>query len=240
MSKKFRLLMVLVLVTGLLGGLMTASTVSADPTTGLVIELPRLDRDDVFGTGDWDTRIQVQNVGATAGGAVVFFWPEYDGTCPSNDPGPNGHACMQLPYNGVWTLHNQIEDDAYSAIVYSVSSALFQDACDDASTSSTAGWKAWVADYAWTGPELAVTVDRWGPDAFGEFSISSSYTGVADPWMVGEAFKYYAPYVMHGYNDLDTTITIQNSGEWCTDTQIIQLRSRCRLTLNCKKRIVSD
>jgi len=221
MSKKFRLLMTLVLVIGLFGGLLTGSTVSADPTPGQVVELPRIDLGDVFGTGDWDTKIQVQNVGPVSGGAVVFFWPAYDGTCPSNDPGPMGHACMQLPWNGVWTLHNQIPAGAYSAIVYSVSAPLFQAACAAASTSTTEGWKAWMLTYAYTGPNLAVTVDRWGPDAYGDgFEISSSYTGVSDPVMVGPTFQYFAPYIMHGYNNLDTTLTIQNSGQHGTSIWI--------------------
>jgi hypothetical protein len=43
MSKKFRLLMVLVLATGLLGGLLTASTVSADPVPGIFVQIPRID-----------------------------------------------------------------------------------------------------------------------------------------------------------------------------------------------------
>ncbi len=233
MSKKFRLLTVLVLVTGLLGGLLTGSTVSADPVPGTVVELPRIDLGDVFGTGtaDWDTKIQVQNVGVSDTGVIAFFWGCYDGLCPSNDLGLVGHACMYVPYNGVWTLHTQIPDDACSAIVYSVGDIDldgdvdddFQDACDDADLSSTADWKAWVADYGDTGEPLAVTVDRWGTDSYGEFEISSSYTGVSDPEMSeigGAPYEYFAPYVMHGYNDLDTTITIQNSGDHCTSIWI--------------------
>jgi hypothetical protein len=231
MSKKFRLLMVLVLVIGLLGGLMSASTVSADPTPGSVIEIPRIDKGDVFATdteNEWDTVIHVQNVDlALGGGVVAFFWPAWDGTCPSNDPGPCGHACMQLPYNGVWTLHSQIPSCAQSAIIYSIDAANFQDACADAGVwgvDSTEDWKDWVGDYAWNleAPFLAVTVDRWGSDPYDEYIISSSYTGVADWEMVGPGppFKYFAPYVMHNYHDLDTTITIMNSGEWCTSCWI--------------------
>jgi hypothetical protein len=225
MSKKFRLLMVLVLVTGLLGGLMTSSTVSADPTPGCVIEIPRIDLGDVFDTGtadEWDTKIQVQNVGGVDAGAIAFFWPEWDGTCPSNDPGPMGHACMQLPDNGVWTLHTQIPDGAESAIIYSVDHDLFQQCCVDAGEAEgdTEEWKKWKLKCACSGPKLAVTVDRWGSDPYDEFMISSSYTGVTDPDMVGSGYDYFAPYVMHGYHDLDTTITIQNSGQWCTSCWI--------------------
>jgi len=225
MSKKFRLLMVLVLVIGLFGGLLTASTVSADPLPGLVVEIPRIDLGDVFGTtiADWQTRIQVQNVGSGPTGVVAIFWPGFDGTCPSSDPGPMGHACMWLPYNGVWTLRSQIPAGAKSAIIYSVDPDDFNDACTK--PGSTTAWRDWVDDYANTGQPLAVTVDRWGTDSYGEFDLSSSYTGVADPDMVdprlwGPPYEYFAPYVMHGYNNLDTTITIQNSGDICASIWI--------------------
>jgi len=218
MSKKFRLLMVLVLVTGLFGGLLTASTVSADPTPGKVIEIPRIDLGDVFDNGgDWDTQIQVQNTSSTAGAWVTaVFWKTYSETCPSNNPGPFAHACMYLPKNGIWTLHTQIPDDAESALIYS-----FDSAANWKCTHSGWDYDDWFA--AALGPDLAVTVDRWGPDAYaGEFALSASYTGVADPWMVdpGPPYEYFAPYVMNGYHNLDATITIQNSGDICASIWI--------------------
>jgi hypothetical protein len=75
-----------------------------------------------------------------------------------------------------------------------------------------------MATYAQTGESLVVTVDRWGTDPAGEFEISSSYIGIEDEEMVGPGppYQYFAPYIMHGYTDLDTTITIQNSGDDCT------------------------
>ncbi len=225
MSKKFRLLMVLVLVTGLFGGLLTGSTVSADPVPGFIVEIPRIDIGDAFAAeGDWDTQIQIQNVGGFYGGVVVFFWDAYSGECPSNAPGPSGHACMQLPPGGVWTLHNQIPDSAKSAIVYSIGGGPidFQNACNEAggAEGSTEDWLIWTDDWAWLGgPDLAVTVDRWGTDPFGEFEISSSYTGIADYTTMWDD-EVFAPYVMHGYHDLDTVITIQNSGEMCTSIWI--------------------
>jgi hypothetical protein len=208
--------MILVLVTGLLGGLMTASTVSADPTDGQVVEIPRIDVDDVFGTGDWDTKIQVQNPDPyNMAYAVAIFWKAWSKLCPSNDPGPFYHACMPIQPNGVWTLHNQIPDLAESAIIYSFAT---EDDYDTYCTHSNWDYDDWFA--AADGPDLAVTVDRWGPDPYGEFEISSSYTGIADPGMVGSSSKYFAPYVMHNYHDLDTTITIQNSGDLCTSCWI--------------------
>jgi len=235
MSKKFRLLMALVLVIGLFGGLMTGSTVSADPAPGKVIEIPRIDLGDVFGlcTGlegpalsaclaanDWDTQIQVQNTSSTATAYVVaVFWETYSGLCPSNNPGPKGHACMMVPANGIWTLHNQIYATAESALIYSFSTqTLFDTYCKHSSWD----YSTWFA--AADGPDLAVTVDRWGPDAYGDgLALSASYTGVADPWMVdpGPPYEYFAPYVMHGYNGtLDSTITIQNSGDVCASIWI--------------------
>jgi hypothetical protein len=191
MSKKFRLLMVLVLVTGLLGGLLSGSTVSADPNPGTVIEIPRIDVGDVFGTGDWTTRIQIQNIDVVATTVTVEFYGGDPFLCPPNEDGPFYWAEMPVPASGVWTLQSAIPAGAESAFVYTDPAAY-----------------------------VAVTVDRWGPDAYGEFQISSSYTGIADPAMTGPTNEYFAPYIMHGYQDLDTTITIQNSGDACTSIWI--------------------
>jgi hypothetical protein len=202
MSKKFRLLMALVLVVGLFGGLLTASTVSADPTVGDFIEIPRIDVDDVFGTGDWDTKIQIQNVGFCDTTVTVHFWDAYSNLCPPNtgdlDDGWFYEVMQWVPAGGVWTLHQAIPAGAESAIVTHVED---DEECDT---------------------DLAVTVDREGPDAYGDVVISSSYVAIVDPWMTGwgPPFEYYAPYVMHGYNNLDTTITIQNSGEICASIWI--------------------
>jgi len=184
MSKKFRLLMVLVLVTGLLGGLLS-STVSADPNPGTFIEIPRIDKG-----GGWDTKIQIQNVDVIATTVTVEFWSGWTQTCPPQSASTTKRQ-MVVPAGGVWTLHNAIPAGVESAFV----------------TTSPAAY-------------LAVTVDRWGPDFYGEFQISSSYTGIADPFMTGPTNEYFAPYVMHGYNDLDTTLTIQNSGDACTSIWI--------------------
>ena len=201
MSKKFRLLMALVLVTGLLGGLLTSSTVSADPTPGDVIEIPRIDVGNVFGTGDWTTRIQIQNVGSCATTVTVEFWGGWSKLCPPNQPASLGTVQMWIPVGGIWTLQSAIPAGAESAFVTHTPDPT----C--------------VPPF---NPELAVTVDRWGLDPYGEFTLSSSYTGVSDPAMVdpGPPYQYYAPYVMHGYHDLDTTITIQNSGNICASIWI--------------------
>jgi len=187
MSKKFRLLMVLVLVTGLLGGLLS-STVSADPNPGTVIEIPRIDKG-----GGWDTKIQIQNVSLIPTTVTVEFWSGWSQTCPPQSASTTRRQ-MVVPAGGVWTLHNAIPDGVESAFV----------------TTSPAAY-------------LAVTVDRWGTDPYGEFQISSSYTGVADPAMTGPVLgrkEYFAPYIMHGYHDLDTVLTIQNSGDACTSIWI--------------------
>jgi len=185
MSKKFRLLMVLVLVTGLFGGLLTGSTVSADPSVGEIVEIPRID----VGNG-WDTQIQIQNVSGAATTVTVEFWPAWSATCPPQSDTSLGTRLMVLPADSVWTLHSAIPAGAQSAIVTTDPAA-----------------------------NLAVTVDRWGT-SIGAFQISSSYTGVTDPNMVGNDFEYFAPYIMHGYHDLDTVLTIQNSGDACTSVWI--------------------
>jgi hypothetical protein len=38
--------------------------------------------------------------------------------------------------------------------------------------------------------------------------------------MVGADWEYFAPYIMHNYHDLDTVLTIQNSGDACTSIWI--------------------
>jgi hypothetical protein len=239
MSRKFRLIMIMALLVGLLVSFTTPSTVSADPQPGTVVAIPRIDLDDVFGTGiaDWDTKIQVQNLGTGDTGVIALFWGEYEGKCPPNDSGPMGHACMYMPSGGVWTLHSQIPgamtpddptDDAYSAIVYSVGDVDvdgdvhddFQAACAGAPT-STPSWRTWVATYEYTGAPLAVTADRWGTGPFGDFQMASSCRGISDDmYGPGPPYAYFSPYIMHGYNELDTTITIQNSGEVCTSAWI--------------------
>jgi hypothetical protein len=192
MSKKFRFLMVLVLVTGLFGGMLTASSVSADPVPGVRFQIPRIDLGDPFGTGisDWDTKIQIQNLGPTTVVTVTFYGPfEGDGAITAL-----GTEVRTVVAGGVWTLHNVITlnfPTAESAIVTTA------DPANDL---------------------LAVTVDRWGTDPFGEFEISSSYTAIED-LMHGDN-RYFVPYVMYDYHDLDTTLAIQNSGEFTVSVWI--------------------
>jgi hypothetical protein len=200
MSKKFRLLMVLVLATGLLGGLLTASTVSADPWPGTFIQIPRIDvAGSEFGDG-WQTRIQIQNVSGIATTVTVEFYGGDPYLCPPNEDGPFYWTEMEMPVNGIWTLQSAIPAGARSAFI----------STDPAAT-------------------LAVTVDRWGPDPDPEgsgFMVSSSYTGVPDPMPGAQdpiqgAYEYYAPYLMDNYlGRLNTVITIQNSGDACTSVWI--------------------
>jgi len=207
MSKKFRLLMVLVLVVGLLGGLMTGSTVSADPTQGKRIQIPRIDMEDLFDSGeDWETRLQIQNLGTADQWVAVTYWGEYSDECPYNSPGPLSTWHKQnVKADGIWTLTPPA--DARSAIVCSLASEPTSQ--PDLTDSDNCDGVA----------ELGVTVDRWGMDN-GMIQLASSYVGISDE-MEGDALKYFAPYVMYTYNDtLDTTISIQNSGELCTSVWI--------------------
>ena len=216
--KKLYSILALVSVMGLVC-LMTAITASA-AGPGRRVQIPRIDKGRRYGEGDWSTWIQVQNVGVERTGAVAFFWGAYSGLCPSNDPGPMGHACMSIPENGVWTLRSQIPADAYSAIIYSVDDSDFQDACDDADLTTTADWNVWKEDYEDTGQPLAVTVNRVGPNDFGA-TVSSIYVGI-DETMEGRGppYSYFAPSLMKGYHDLDTEMTIQNSGRYCVSVWI--------------------
>jgi len=235
------------LVLGVMVGLMTVGSVAADPTPGVKIQVPRLDIGDVLGTGKWETWIQVQNVSLpdpVTGkepdtGAIFLGWGEYSGLCPTNDPGVIAHYCQLIRGNALWTLRTQLDEDIKSGIIYSVSASVFQKAC--AASELTEGdkdaWRCWIEEWefgtcegkggGWADPpggqgeNLAVTVTRYGPNDYGTF-VSSTYTGISRE-MEGDTtwpYEYYAPYVMKGYNGLDTELTIQNSGEDCTSVWI--------------------
>ncbi len=233
-----------VLVLGILVGLMTVGTVAADPTPGVKIQLPRIDVGDVLGTGPWETWIQVQNVSIddTDTGAIFLGWGDYSGLCPTNDPGVIVHYCQLIRGNAIWTLRTQIASDTKSAIIYTVREDVFMQACSDAELTehNTDMWREWLKEWefgtgmditkdpavpmTWgpaQGEEVAVTATRYGPNDYGTF-VSSTYTGISRE-MEGDdsaPYEYYAPYVMKGYNGLDTELTIQNSGEVCTSVWI--------------------
>ncbi|MBC8264915.1 MAG: lamin tail domain-containing protein, partial [Anaerolineales bacterium] len=182
---------------------------------GARIQLPAIDNDH-----DWKTLIQVQNVGDEDTGAVAFFWGEYSGQCPNNDPGPIGVACMMLPENAVWTLRSQIPESARSAIVYSVDKDVFEKACEDAddAVDDSDDWKEWEDDYddKDIGEPMAVIAQREGPNDY-DTMVSSAYTGISeDMERSGPPYQYFAPYAMGQYYNLDTEMIIQNSGQRCT------------------------
>ncbi len=188
------------------------------PKLGCEVQVPEIDKGD-----GWTTVIHVFNKGDEDTGAVAFFWGPYSGKCPSTDEGPMGHACMNIPKNGVWTLKAQIPEGAQSAIIYSVDKDIFQQCCDDAgdAVGSTEAWKDWKDKCKCSGEPIAVVVDRWGPNEFGT-DVASAYEGISDT--MGEAgkapFDYFLPYIMRGYHDLTTIISIQNSGQECTSVWI--------------------
>ncbi|MBM4467546.1 MAG: hypothetical protein FJ014_18665 [Chloroflexi bacterium] len=178
------------------------------------IQVPAIDNED-----DWETLIQVQNAGDDNTGVIVFFWAEYSGRCPSSDPGPLGHACKWVAENGVWSLQTQdIPSTAKSAIIYSVDEALFDQACWDAGdvVGYSAGWRGWEDDYEGSGEAIAVIVQRQGPNDH-DTLVSSAYPGISENQKgEGPPYKYFAPYAMRRYHNLDTEIIIQNSGKRCT------------------------
>jgi hypothetical protein len=179
------------------------STVPVIPGPGRRIQIPRVDVGDAFGVGtSWSTSIQIQNVGSTSTWAAVIYWK-------AAGYGSLGTWHKRwLPMNGVWTLIPPA--GARSAIVLSL-----------ANEPAGRPNERTIAN----GEGLAVTVDRWGLDPYDEgFELSSSYVGVTE-LMEGPApplgWKYFAPYVMHQYNDaLDTIIAIQNSGQKPTSVWI--------------------
>lgn len=231
-----------VLVLGMLVGLMAVGTVAADPTPGVKIQLPRIDVGDVLGTGLWETWIQVQNVSIddTDTGAIFLGWGDYSGLCPTNDPGVIVHYCQVIRGNAIWTLKTQLATDTKSAIIYTVDTDVYQEACQAAEETEgdKEAWRCWLEEWefgtceddggGWNagpgdafGEEVAVTATRYGPNDSGTF-VSSTYTGISRE-MEGDdsaPYEYYAPYVMKGYNGLDTELTIQNSGEACTSVWI--------------------
>ncbi len=212
---------------------------------GARIQLPAIDNGRRHGEDGWETLIQVQNVGDEDTGAIAFFWGEYSGQCPNNDPGPIGVACMMLPENTVWTLRAQIPEPASSAIVYSVDEDAFEKACEDAAdavddaASPTDDWKEWEDDYQDNGEPVAVIAQRKGPNDYGTV-VSSAYvaplTGIPSTALRyaygysgqgsghrsedmeggGSPYQYFAPYAMRQYCNLDTEMIIQNSGQRCT------------------------
>jgi hypothetical protein len=227
-----------VLVLGVLVGLITVNTVAADPTPGVKIQIPRIDVGDVLGTGDWETWIQVQNVGTVDTGAIFLGWGDYSGVCPTNDPGVVAHYCALIRENALWTLKGQLDESVKSGIIYTVRKDLYTAACSAAEQTEhdTDAWRCWKKEWefgtcegkggGWADPpggqgeEVAVTVTRYGPNDYGTF-VSSTYTGISEE-MEGEdpPYNYYAPYIMKGYNGLDTEMTIQNSGQDCTSVWI--------------------
>jgi hypothetical protein len=184
---------------------------------GKRVQLPAIDNEN-----EWETWIQVQNVGTTDSGVVVFFWGDYSEKCPANDPGPIDVACMRVLKDAVWTLKAHIPAQAKSAIAYAVATTVFGEACEDAgdATGDTTAWKAWEDNYEGTGEPLAVIVQREGSNDFGTV-VSSAYPGLTES-MTGEGppYQYFTPYAMRRYHDLYTVMVIQNSGDQCTAVSI--------------------
>lgn len=214
----YRKILIVALVLGFLwgsiGGAVSASGPAQKPGTKVQVPL-------IYVGDGWETWIHVQNAGDEDTGVIVFFWGEYSGLCPSNNPGPNGHACWWLPENSVWTLRQAIPEDARSAIIYSVDKNVFQEACEKSADAvgSHSKWRSWEEIYAGTGEDLAVVVRRSGPNDFGT-QVSGAYVGISEGMEGTFPYLYYAPYAMKRYFGLDTEMAIQNSGENCTPIKV--------------------
>lgn len=242
--KKYRLVLALALVVGLLAGVFTTPAV-ADPEPGDKIQIP------IIGavTGDFtdaETWIQVQAQSDDTG-AVVFFWSgDYPQVCPTNADGPCGHLCLTPKDNEeTWTIKDpQIlaacPDGAKSAIIYFLQDDTDVDgvhdaieACDAAAGITTyTAWKTWKdkwesgsAGWIRGGQGQAVVHRRMvgpAPDLIG---VASDYVGIA-PSMDGEWIgdgntrSYYAPISMDAYHGFETVFHIQNSGQICTSITV--------------------
>jgi len=242
--KKYRLVLALALVVGLLAGVFTTPAV-ADPEPGDKIQIP------IIGavTGDFtdaETWIQVQAQSDDTG-AVVFFWSgDYPQVCPTNADGPCGHLCLTPKDDEeTWTIKDpQIlsacPDGAKSAIIYFLQDDTDDDgvhdaieACDAAAGITTyPAWKTWkdkweTGSAGWIrgGQGQAVVHRRMvgpAPDLIG---VVSDYVGIA-PSMDGEWIgdgntrSYYAPISMDAYHGFETVFHIQNSGQICTSVTV--------------------
>lgn len=188
------------------------------------IYLPALD--DKSG---WETWVQVQNVGNAPTVAIAFLWGEYSESCPPQAPGPISVLCTGSVHPGsAWTWRGEVlPASARSGIVYAVNLDIAIQACEEAyeAMGDHFAWLYWVRTYVGTGQPLAVSVNRQGPGQTLGLTVASTYTGVSeemmgvdDPWFGG--YMYYAPLNFNDYNDLTTTLILQNSGDVCTSVEI--------------------
>ena len=180
---------------------------------GKRIQIPRIDKGD-----GWSTRIQAQNVGGTQTGVISLFWGDYSGQC--EDVGVVEHLCHPILDGwGVLAVEAEILADAKSAILYSVSSDLFQTACEAAgSIDSHEAWMDWEDAYAYSGELLAVVVDRM---AHNGSSASGMYNGFSETMLgSGPPFNYYAVLQAIEREGGNRQLTIQNVGDACASVWI--------------------
>ncbi len=217
--KKLCLVLTVALALGLLVGLTTSTAVSA-AYPGKKIQVPSINVED-----GWSTWIHTQNLGDEDTGAIVFFWGEYSGLCPSNSPGPIAHACQRIVKNGVWTLRSAIPTEAKAAIIYSVDKDVFDEACQESgdAVGDTSAWMQWRSEYQGTGQPVAVVVLRFGPN-----DSSSAYIGISEAMEGTPPYEYYALYLVKEYQGENAQLSIQNSGDYCVSVWI-EYRGDCGL-----------
>ena len=201
-------------------------------SAGVTANIPRIDLGDMLGTGDWNTLISVQNPTGQDTGVIFFGWGEYSGLCPATAPGPIEVYSTLLPKHGSWRLGAAMNPDVKSGIIYSVNKKVFPAAV---SAATPANWSGWVQEWedgtcfemTWgdataggKGENIAVTVDRSGPNDFGS-PVFSAYTGISENMEdSGFPYGYFVPRLMHGYNGWDSEMAIQNAGDECTSMWI--------------------
>lgn len=102
------------------------------------------------------------------------------------------HLCHPILESwGILAVEAGIPVEAKSGILYSVSSDLYQAACEAAaSIDSHEAWMNWEDAYAYSGELLAVVVDRV---VHNEDSASGMYNALSETMLgLGPPFNYYA------------------------------------------------
>ncbi|MSP14305.1 MAG: hypothetical protein EXR62_15295 [Chloroflexi bacterium] len=183
--------------------------------------------------GDFSIGITVQNLGRNAGKAILLTWLP-DVNCPPQSAGPAHAFCSGLLKPGSsWTWSNSqllgggLPNGTYSGIVYSLDADKADQACDEAKGPlGYTGWLDWEHKWAGFGPDMAVTVQRWGTDPGGSGrQVSSSYEGISESQegnldTVFGGYSYFVPLLYNGVNNQYSRIWIHNSGNECSSIEI--------------------
>jgi len=153
----------------------------------------------------WHTQINVQNAGEAYTQVVIDFYAASGGECPANPDTVLKTLCsIFLPPGRTWVFnHNDIPEQAVSAIIYSVSPDLVPESCQPATRIPS-------------GQPLAVTVYRQPPTGLG-----NTYTGfnISDTHTSSGLFTYLLPALSLDTTGWTTTLAAQNAGTACSQIE---------------------